>query len=79
MICRDGSGYPSTACNFGMKPASRQPCTGLICNEVEKRGETRLVEAARQKKTAPSEKEDKEVETAEKEAQVCVVSGNFGK
>lgn len=45
-----------------MKPASRQPCTGLICNEVEEGysedGGGNLVEAARQKKTAPSEKED---------------------
>ena len=44
-----------------MKPASRQPCTGLICNKVEEGysedGDS-LVEAARQKKTAPSEKED---------------------
>ena len=44
-----------------MKPASRQPCTGLICNEVEEgysEDGGSLVEAARQKKTAPSEKED---------------------
>ena len=61
VICRDGSGYPSTACDFAMKPASRQPCTGLICNEVEEgysEDGGSLVEAARQKKTAPSEKED---------------------
>ena len=62
VICRDGSGYPSTACDFAMKPASRQPCTGLICNEVgegySEDGLGNLVEAARQKKTAPSEKED---------------------
>ena len=75
MICRDGSGYPSTACNFGMKPASRQPCTGLICNEVENRDEARQVETARQKKTAPSEKED--VETTIKDTLVCAVSENF--
>ena len=39
-----------------MKPASRQPCTGLICNEVE-HGEAGI-EAARQKKTATSEEDD---------------------
>ena len=43
-----------------MKPASRQPCTGLICNEVV---EVEHGEAARQKKTATSE-EDAAAEAA---------------
>ena len=58
-----------------MKPASRQPCTGLICNEVENRGE---VKTARQKKTAPSETEE-DVETTVKETLVSVMSEKFGK
>ena len=29
MICRDKAGYPTNACNFAMKPVSRQPCIGV--------------------------------------------------
>lgn len=47
MVCRDGHGYPSGACDFAMKPLSRQPCTGndLDCSEKAE---------AREKKTASS-------------------------
>ena len=48
MICRDGGGYPSNACNFAVKPVSRQPCNGhgLDCVVVEED------EISRQKKGA---------------------------
>ena len=38
VICRDGGGYPSNACNFAVKPVSRQPCIGthgLDCADDE--------------------------------------------
>ena len=48
VICRDGGGYPSNACNFAVKPVSRQPCNGhgLDCVVVEED------EISRQKKGA---------------------------
>ena len=47
VICRDGGGYPSNACNFAVKPVSRQPCIGhgLDCADDE---------ISRQKKGAAS-------------------------
>ena len=55
VICRDGSGHPSSACDFAVKPVTRQPCTGQICDEAN--------EDVRQKKTATLEEEDGEVTT----------------
>ena len=44
MICRDGHGHPSAACDYGIKPVTRQPCSGQTCDEPN--------EDVRQKKTA---------------------------
>ena len=53
VICRDGSGHPSPSCDFAVKPVTRQPCTGQICDEAE--------EDVRQKKTATLEENEEEV------------------
>ena len=50
VICRDGSGHPSSACDFAVKPVTRQPCTGQICDEAN--------EDVRQKKTATLEEHE---------------------
>ena len=55
VICRDGSGHPSPSCDFAVKPVTRQPCTGQICDEAN--------EDVRQKKTATLEEDDGEVTT----------------
>ena len=46
VICRDGHGHPSSACDFAVKPVTRQPCTGQICDGAN--------EDVRQKKMADS-------------------------
>ena len=46
VICRDSSGHPSPACDYAVKPVTRQPCTGQICDGAN--------EDVRQKKMADS-------------------------